>query len=454
MATPNNSIARYSLVSLIWILAVTGISAQAFGEAQEGANYQQATTAAYNELARNFPAAKSTDLSQLTQLTASASTDKQKIGSVLTITGNIDLIKSNPNAPEIRQIIHALLRSHAVDKVTEIIESISADASAYTLAGCNFELIKYEASFNEWDSVLKRLKAIDIPNDLPKSDIDEANIIFGSALQHDKQHRKALEYYQRVKADSKYYAIAQLNTGLVYIRQDWWTDAQIAIEHAKKAAESNDLELVNRLYTTLGFSQLQQGFYRNARESFRKVKIDSAYASRALLGIGTAALNQEDYIGAINAFDKLKTRDNKDMSVAQSFLLSAYTLSKIKQNKSAVVSYSDAINFYERKFNLYASVIDDIVAQNKVSQQELTTRIRDLNTESEVTKLIEELSIIGVLLSENLSPAIHHSLTAAYSTTYQNLLTQAKKQFLQKQTIFDSYLNQSRFGLTRLYDAQ
>lgn len=425
--------------------------------ADEASNliFEQATTHAYRELASSSPIALTQPDAQ--HLLADAMQADQKNDSIRTVNiilSNLPIIKRSPNAKETPKLIELLLKYHAVGIANDLVEQISSQASHYTLARCDLAFAKYEAKFNEWSIALTRLKKIDIAVDLPKTDGDQANIIIGSALQHEKQHRKALEYYLRVKPESNQYAIAQLNIALVYIRQDWWTDAQIAITQSLNAIQGKDAELENRLYTILGYSQLQQGFYRNARESFRNVKINSEYASRALLGIGTAALNQEDFIGAINAFDKLKGNNDKDMSVAQSYLLNAYTLTKIKQNKSASVGYTEAINFYQQKANYYTEIINDITEHNDANPQALIAKISAANTESEATKLVQEMLSTSVLLNQALSAPAQSQLNRAYTMLYQQLLATASNEFTQKQTVFNSYLNQSRFGLTRLYDSQ
>lgn len=418
-------------------------------------DYQKVTTRAYHELcnasAYLLPQA---DLNTLINAAVSADDAHKPEGVICVATANMAVVQKNVNAKELPSLTALVLKHHALGIAKEIADLVSNQGDVYAQAKQNFQIAKYEADQHHWDKAIDWLKKIDITNELPKENGDEANIIYGAALQYKKKHREALSYYARVKADSRFYPIAQLNSALGYIRQDWWTDAQIAIEKALGSAGKNDIEIVNRLYTILGFSQLQQGFYRNARESFRNVKIKSAYANRALLGVGMAALNQEDFVGALNAFNQLKTHPENDMSVAQSYLLAAFTLAKIKQSSTASTSYTEAINYYEQKNNFYENMLNEIKGNSASNPSLLVNKISaDFEKEDpELNLIIEQLKTLGFLSGQSLSSNNLLQINKLNSGLYAVFLAKAEDVVAKKQTAFNSYLNQSRFGFTKLYD--
>src|SRR5690606_31020616 len=176
-----------------------------------------------------------------------------------------------------------------------------------------------------WDKAQQYLSAIEVQNALTKAESDYTSIMRGIILQMHKKHRESVKHYDSITDTSDYYTYAQLNKAIAFIRQGWWTDAHIAINDAlKKNTPKKLTELNNRLYLVLGYSQLQHEFYRDARQTFRNIALDSQYVNRALLGIGLCALHQGDFVGALNAFKLLQSKQQDDIFVTESYLLLAF----------------------------------------------------------------------------------------------------------------------------------
>lgn len=420
-------------------------------------DYQLITTATYRELTRNnLFATQSASLKDFIRA-ATAAEKQQPALAIGVITTNMSLLNSHPEADAIQTATRILLQNHAELLAQDVLKLAESAGDDYILGRVNFEFAKYHAEQNAWQQARNKLQKIDIANTLPKADADEAFIILGAALQQEKKHRESLSYYNKIKPDSKQYRIAQLNSAIAYIRQDWWTDAKISIDNALLADTEDSDGLTNRLHTVLGFSQLQNGFYRNARETFRKVKVKSDYSNRALLGLGMSALHQEDFVGALNAFNHLKNKDPNDISVMESYLLSAFTLEKLKQPKTASVNYSEAINFYEQKSTQYSTLINRLTAQRNTGSIERTL-IETINTDlhkiqPQIITVTEKINTIQQLLayqpSSNQQTALRQ-LNARMNDAYVAL---AAAGINKKQEILNSYLSQSRFGLAKLYDS-
>ncbi len=420
--------------------------------------FQSITTLTYRDLTKNagiFRAQNS--LKELQESVASADKNDNSSLAVGLIAANLGLITHNLNADALQFFAKTLLKHHAELLAKELLTIADNNGDSYMVGRINFELAKHYAEQNDWKLATDTLDKIDISNNLISNDADEAFIILGAALQQEKKHRESLAYYNKIKPASTQYRIAQLNTAIAYIRQDWWTDAQLAIDNALAADVKDNDGLTNRLHTVLGFSQLQNGFYRNARESFRNVQVKSDYSNRALLGLGMAALHQEDFIGALNAFNHLKQKDPTDISVMESYLLSAFTLEKLKQQKTATASYSEAINFYEQKHQDYENLRNKLVAQrsNGVIEHHLVEAInKDLHKiQPQLTTLFSQIKIINQLLAYNPSNNQQIALKQLNSRLNDFYVALASDAIQQKINILNSYLSQSRFGLAKLYDA-
>lgn len=373
------------------------------------------------------------------------------------IEANKHLLKDNVSVDTLQKFANILLRSHAETLAQDLLQLTEEHNDGYAQGRIVFEMAKYYAEHNQWPLASNALKSIDLTGMLPKDYADEAFIILGAALQQKRKHRESLSYYNRIKPDSKQYRIAQLNVAIAYIRQDWWTDAKIAIDSALQADPKDSDGLTNRLYTVLGFSQLQNGFYRNARETFRKVQVKSSYSNRALLGLGMSALHQEDFVGALNAFNHLKDKNSSDISVMESYLLAAFTLEQLKQAKTAADSYSESIHYYEQKINQYSALRTEFINQRNAGSidNKLIARLNSdfYSSQPQLVTLTEKINRLHQLLA--LQPSNNQKLSlqqlnARLTDAYVALATRA---ISKRQETLNSYLSQSRFGLAKLYDS-
>ncbi len=375
---------------------------------------------------------------------------------------NIDLIKENIDHSAVQDIVASLLANDGYSAANIVYEYAWENTNDYVTSKLSFEFAKYHMRERNWQQCADFLNRINLNNALSPVDRDYAYIMKGMLLQKQSKHRKAIEYYLPINPQSPHYAVAQLNLATAYIRQDWWTDAHIAINNAIKSinarpsANERNQELVNRLYTVLGYSQLQKEFFRDARLSFRQVEVDSPYSQRAFFGIGIAALHQGDFAGALNAFQRLKKDTIRDKSVIESYILAAVTLEKLGQSGAAVASFTEAITYYEY-YLIEISKALDVLSNRETSiskktnyQQQAADLIITQHTAHQASKSIDTLNGIGDLkLSNKRQTELMHLLTE-YQIQHNNQTIQALKE---TRSVIDNYLDQARFGLARLYDA-
>ena len=347
---------------------------------------------------------------------------------------------------DLQSIASLALQLYANAPVEKLLQTAQEQGDSLSEAKLSFELARFYSTNQHWTKVSHLLTNSFIFEQLAKNDMAEAYVLLGTALQKQKKHREALNVYEKISRDSQHFRIAQLNLASALLRQEWWTDAHIAINTALKQNTGKRDELDFRLYTMMGFSQIQFGFYRDARESFRNIAISSQYAHRALLGLGIAALHQQDFIGALNAFDKLRSQPQKDISIAEAHLLSAFALSQLEQFDAATIRYQDAIVYYQ---TLSAEI------QSFVSTT-VETPIHFLRPEHQRDSLLRNNTFKIALLADLSNSSTSNTLT--FSTLESRIRAQSARRanvLLQKEkNAIDSYLSQSRFGLASLYDNQ
>ena len=265
--------------------------------------------------------------------------------------------------------------------------------------------------------------------------------------------------YEVVPETSPYFITAQLNLAVADIKQGWWTDAHVIIKQLlAKPSIKNDEATSNRLYVTLGYSLLNQGYFRTARSSFQQVSIDSKYTNQAILGIVLTAAQQNDDIGALNATRALKQKDQEELPVYESHLLMPFLYEKTHQLGTASMGYSKAINYYQDKVNELERIIAKPLPVDPISNElaatELTT-FQALNID--LTQHYPENYFRNRRAIQAYLPYMREQkLLAEYNllyTEYQQLSDTMHKDILQQRVDkLNSYLNQSRYGLARLFD--
>lgn len=390
------------------------------------------------------------DYSNIKQLfdAIDSATERNNLPQALTlIKANQKIITDNIDSKEAIKIIEITLDYGVQSLSDHLIQYAQQYAGSYVNANIHYALAVQAYNRQDYDKTLQYLSKIDSSGSLSRSRRDYATLLFGICLQHRSKHREAMKIYERLGKKSKYYTHAQLNLAVAYVRQGWWTDAQIAIEKAlEQSKPEKQSEFINRLYVVLGYSQLKNEFYRNARQTFRHVSLDSQYMSRALLGIGLCALNQKDYLGALNAFDRLKKSKDYDLTIAESNLLVPFTIERMKELETASAGYSEAIAYYGVKIlefeNYPFNHIVDIPADDPAAK---------------ILKPLPKHNLHQLTVLQQMQTATQGSSLEIPTTSLTSRYTHLLKQFRQQQinehlTQLRSYLSQSQYGFAKLYD--
>ncbi len=424
-------------------------------------DYQNISNKLYTSLTRNISECRSRtrSLKRLNiQLEKLSKQNKNVIGICL-IQNHLPLIQENIDNKEIFSIFQFLLDNNNLQLANKLFIKAKNEGEKSLVSNISFIYARYYLKRKKWKKVLQYTEGT--YNDLIADDANLARLFTGIALQKTKKHRKAVKQYSKIPINSKYYPAARLNIATAYIRQDWWTDAHIKINEILNSKKINtQSEMINRLYLVLGYSLLRKEFYRDSRDAFRNIEIDSIYFNKALLGIVLTATNQEDYISALNAINILKSRNTYDLSVDESHLLLPYIYEKLNQNMTASASYIDAQTYYGERIKnitsiknekLYEINAKDILNNN---QLEIDNNIVDISTHfpvsflenstrlDEFSKYISQINNVRLINNYQVLKKKHHKL----------LLKIVNVIFDKRLTYLKSYMNQSRYGLARLFD--
>lgn len=404
------------------------------------------------------------NIDELTQSIKALAT--QKFIVINCISNNLKILYENINDESVSDIAWFLYKSGAPKIADGLLEYSQAEFSDYTTSKIQFHQAKYHFIQGSWEKVIVGLKEADIDQFLSQQEADYAYFMIAVALQNIRQHRDAIKVYNSISEKSQYYNIAQINMAVANLLQGWWTDAHLILkEIIKKETKNKNYELVDRMTLILGFSQLQNEFYRDARESFRLVGIDSPYVNRAMQGIGIAALHQKDFSSALNAFNLLAEQKNIDSYVIQAYLLVPFAHEKLGQKRLAEAKYTQAALYYRKKIALLNQALNKKTHQYSSEAMEAVKMVTKEGDDHD--RAAAALSLLNYTLYDQINTKlIDIDKLMQYATSkdeksklkkiknqYQNLKLQVLRvDIVNARAVYQSYLNQCQYALARLYD--
>ncbi|MBE9568079.1 MAG: hypothetical protein IMF14_05235 [Proteobacteria bacterium] len=369
---------------------------------------------------------------------------------------NKETIKNNLDHKSVFVFTEILLENNEWNLADTLYRFVYEEGDKSLLPTIQFIFAKYHAERHEWTQVHEVLE--NIISELSKNDAAYGYLLNGTALQHMKKHRLAVDNYKKVAKDSDYYIYAQLDSAIAHIRQGWWTDAHSTItEILETSGKDNSDELINRLYLVLGYAMLHKEYYRDARDAFRHIALDSRYTNRALLGIGLTATSQGDLVGGLNALTILKNKKTSDLSVDESYLLVPYIYEKLQQEMTVSSSYTEAMDYFQKRIR----EMDKLTAQHhdfsNADYERATASFVLANNsfdygrkypESFINNYRQLITFSATVKDKKLSDEIER-LSKRHDVVFQLIIDDL---IAQRKKYLRSYLSQAQYGLARLYD--
>jgi len=381
----------------------------------------------------------------------------QEIKNIALIVNNIDMIKAYYDDPIIFIFIKQLLEMNAYNAAKDLINEVLKQGDSSSAIHANFLLADFYFQRRQWKKTLQKLST-DI-NFLDNSQYHYALLMKGISYQKINEHLQASKAYEKIPINSGYYNSSQLNLALANLRQGWWTDGHIIIEQQLKKQKKKPHETtLNRLYITLAYSLLNQGYYRSARSTFHQIGIESQYANQAILGIALTAAQQDDDIGALNATRYLKKQKQDELAVHESHLLMPFFYEKSNQLVAASSGYNQATEYYKKEIAKLQNIINAPLdlSQYAINESNYLT-VSFANTTIDFKPEYPVYYFKSRAMLEKYRPYIKHSTSQnkynELTEIYQQSTSKMGKEILRTRVDnLTSYLNQSRYGLARLFD--
>ena len=218
--------------------------------------------------------------------------------------------------------------------------------------------------------------------------------------------------------------LSKLDTAIFYL--------QFLLDLPTYNAEDDAIR--DKAASALGQFYLYENNHFLSRQSYREVRLNSAFANEALLGLGWANLKGADPSQALSPWLELLERDQSQKAVQEAFLLTARAYEELNAYQDALSAYITASNTYENQIN------NIIKAHDFVNQDEWLKQLKLISSDSN-----DFLSIYSYIDSPSM-PLDGPEASYLYQIYSTNNFNTEFQQFWQLQHI-EVYLNELKAKL-------
>lgn len=184
-----------------------------------------------------------------------------------------------------------------------------------------------------------------IAGELPESLAAELPMLQAQALMSLGRFDAAADLLDGWKGPGGWLPYARYNLGVAFVRLDQLDAGVRQLDRVGRSSPSSPelLDLRDKANLALGYAYLQQSLDGAARPVLERVRLNSPFASKALLGVGWADAAAQDYRRALTPWLELKGRDLLDSAVQESLLAVPYAYAKLNAHGSAADGYQSAL---------------------------------------------------------------------------------------------------------------
>ena len=189
-----------------------------------------------------------------------------------------------------------------------------------------------------------------LSDSLPDNLRREANMLHAQILIDSGRYGEAVAQLARWKGKTEWASYAKFNLGVALVRNGDVESASGILNELGTIETDNDelISLRDKANLALGYSLLQDGQATLAKEPLQRIRLEGPFSNKALLGVGWADAEVENYRRALVPWMELRGRDLLDSAVQESMLAIPYALAQLDSISQAADHYLNAIEaFYE-----------------------------------------------------------------------------------------------------------
>lgn len=189
-----------------------------------------------------------------------------------------------------------------------------------------------------------------LSEDLPDNLRREAQMLQSQIYINSGEYERAIALLQNWKGRTEWASYAKFNLGVAMVRSGNVAGAEQILSELGELNPFNEemASLRDKANLALGYALLQDGQPLAAKEPLQRVRLEGPFSNKALLGIGWADAESENYRRALVPWMELRSRDLLDPAVQESMLAIPYALGQLDSISQAADHYLNAIEaFYE-----------------------------------------------------------------------------------------------------------
>lgn len=155
---------------------------------------------------------------------------------------------------------------------------------------------------------------------------------------------------------------AKYNIGVSLVRLGKVEEGARVLEEVGNLEPDNPevAALRDKANVALGYAWLQASHPAEAKPSLQRVRLNGPFSNKALLGVGWADAETQDYEGALAPWLALRQRNLLDSAVQESLLAVPYAFAQLGADKQAADHYVDAIEAFNSEIARLDSSIEAI----------------------------------------------------------------------------------------------
>ncbi len=189
-----------------------------------------------------------------------------------------------------------------------------------------------------------------IQAELPDALESERYMLQAQILIDEGENDRAIALLQAWKGTTEWASYAKFNLGVALVRSGRVNAAAKILDDLGNLDPFNEelSSLRDRANLALGYALLQDGQPLAAKSPLQRVRLAGPFSNKALLGVGWADAEIENFRRALVPWMELRSRDLLDSAVQESMLAIPYAMAKLDSISQAADHYLNAVEaFYE-----------------------------------------------------------------------------------------------------------
>jgi len=187
-------------------------------------------------------------------------------------------------------------------------------------------------------------------DELPDNMMREARMLQAQILIDTGRYGEAVAKLASWRGRTEWSGYAKFNLGVALVRNGDVETASGILDELGSMNPYNEetAALRDKANLALGYSLLQDGRPGAAKEPLQRVRLEGPFSNKALLGVGWADAELNNYERALVPWMELQGRDLLDPAVQEAMLAIPYGLSELESISQAADHYLNAVEaFYE-----------------------------------------------------------------------------------------------------------